>query len=468
MNSNNNSNIRTLSDMANDVPLSNSVSTSVFNNSIGQTLSDNFPALTQNDETLIRDAFDLFNEENKKFIEENGSSSYAESFPDLIDNNELAEFLDLPPLTYEGVFDTVRSLYSDINNGLLDLGSNPMSISIIKLIQERSSNNPLLQTASNILNSNTLNESVLYRLSQDQWRDVTVGEIFDTIRNLPLDLVPALEIGIEPVKLISLGITYNMLMRGHIKLMSMHTREMSQIPNPFDKFHFLKNRMAINCIMGGLVIPFASVIISNFNQSSIFKALSHKVATISGSNFKISPPLRGGEDLSYIPLLLSNGLKKKIPVINPEPPFGMGKNRAGLPNGKWNNFFKRGLKWIIILLLAYLQLKYNYLKTISTFISNNEKIINAVLIYIGILSICASLVLNTIAVLIFSIENEIKMDTSKIRIKFIRDFIGNFIVVKNTSKGKIDFEKIKQDHIFFLKITLFAILALPFIYEMSM
>lgn len=84
------------------------------------------------------------------------------------------------------------------------------------------------------------------------------------------------------------------------------------------------------------------------------------------------------------------------------------------------------------------------------------------------MSICASLVLNTIAVLIFSIENEIKMDTSKIRIKFIRDFIGNFIVVKNTSKGKIDFEKIKQDHIFFLKITLFAILALPFIYEMSM
>ena len=80
--------------------------------------------------------------------------------------------------------------------------------------------------------------------------------------------------------------------------------------------------------MGGLVFSFSfsALVISiaqlYFYQTSNFEALTIKVATISRSNFNKT------EDLSYIPLLISNELKKKITVINPDPA------QAPLSNGK--------------------------------------------------------------------------------------------------------------------------------------
>lgn len=84
--------------------------------------------------------------------------------------------------------------------------------------------------------------------------------------------------------------------------------------------------------------------------------------------------------------------------------------------------------------------------------TENNSLIRDIFTYIITLLISISLVINTIAILILSIENEIKIDISKIRYYFLREKIENFIVIK---KSNMDIVRYRQDHITFLKITLF-------------
>ncbi len=56
------------------------------------------------------------------------------------------------------------------------------------------------------------------------------------------------------------------------------------------------------------------------------------------------------------------------------------------------------------------------------------------------------------------------MDTSKIKI--IRDIIIALIYLKNSPKDTYDLEKYKQEHFTFLKITLFAIVILPYFLQL--
>lgn len=91
-------------------------------------------------------------------------------------------------------------------------------------------------------------------------------------------------------------------------------------------------------------------------------------------------------------------------------------------NPKWFKF----LLLLVFSLLSFCLYKYN----IFTFIINNFNI--NYLIFIWVKAIIFHIVYNTIGYFTFLIENDIKILLNKIKIKFIKDTIDNFIVLKNS------------------------------------
>ena len=53
-----------------------------------------------------------------------------------------------------------------------------------------------------------------------------------------------------------------------------------------------------------------------------------------------------------------------------------------------------------------------------------------------------------------------------LKIKLIRDIILSFIFIRNSPKGSLDVEKYKQVHYTNLKVTLFAIVILPYFLQL--
>jgi len=112
------------------------------------------------------------------------------------------------------------------------------------------------------------------------------------------------------------------------------------------------------------------------------------------------------------------------------------------------------LKLILILIIIVVLYKYN----IFTYISNNINFY--FLCYIWFLILIFTIVYNSVGYLI--LLNIINIDLNKIRIKFIRNTIEDFIVIRNNTR-EANKEKMKNYFISHLYLSFFLILLSGFL-----
>jgi uncharacterized integral membrane protein len=136
-------------------------------------------------------------------------------------------------------------------------------------------------------------------------------------------------------------------------------------------------------------------------------------------------------------------LKKELPPCE----AGEANKRNGSKNngGKYPNI----LKIILILIIIVVLYKYN----IFTYISSNINFY--FLYYIWFLILIFTIVYNSVGYLI--LLNIINIDLNKIRIKFIRNTIEDFIVIRNNTR-EANKEKMKKYFISHLYLSFFLIL----------
>lgn len=445
--------IRTLRDLLNR-PLNESSSSSFSGtgNRLGgiERLNDN--------DISSRSRFEEFLEEQRRYIEENTSSSNEVDLPNLDDSLEIAS----DSSDFNSIFEIVQSISNRITNGEISLGDNPMSVSIIQLIQDYSGNNPHIASLIENLSNQHVNSPILNQLWSGDWRNITLGTLYDNLCDIPLVNLPYIEYGIVPLKLITFGFMYRLLVRTFVRNYIPHT-QFNEPNNRLLRISNLKVRnygMAVVCL---LVAPMSAVVCSNFTNSVLSESVylkigSNNVSSVSADKLSWLPFIFTFAPSSYFSYLKSKNKKSfkvrgatKIITENKDEPI------------QKKNFFKKGFKWLVILILLYLQLKYNWMSEYFVFYATNKYVIEMCLFYIEILGICLALVSFSLAIFILSIKSDIEIDLSSLRIPYLRQFLEDLISVRNEKELSYT-ENMRKMMIGLFKLTLFILFALPLFY----
>jgi len=258
------------------------------------------------------------------------------------------------------------------------------------------------------------------------------------------------------MKLIPIGIVYGTIVRLFMK----HCDDYNSIKmekNPLTRAHFLRVRRVNIATTLALTAPICTILLIKFGKLSLFDGL--KIGVACDPNNALA---RENNELlnNLLPIFtyFSSKLNKermrlrdsKRESLKKElPPCSAGEANKGnrTPNngGKYPNI----LKIILFLIIIVVLYKYN----IFTYISNNINFY--FLCYIWFLILIFTIVYNSVGYLI--LLNIINIDLNKIRIKFIRNTIEDFIVIRNNTRAA-NKEKMKNYFISHLYLSFFLIL----------
>jgi len=375
----------------------------------------------------VQSSLDKVVEEHIKYMEENGSSSISESFPDLYPASIEEE------VTVTSLFDIIKNIYNSILKSEVDIDENNIE-TITTLIRNdpscyapgglseeiKEALNTVVSDLNNGINSNNLKPL-------GQFGDITLNELILKGQNLDFSfLINNHEILVYPLKLLPAGLVYGTIVRLFMK----HCDDYNSIIKERDlifRTRLLRIRRInpLGATTLAITAPIATLLFLKLGTMSIFDGI--KIGAITPPSVTHQGNLVNEVLLNYIPLFTI---------------FAKHKQK------KKNLFFKLFILTIFIILCVGLY-KYN----IFTFI--NKDIIIYLIYYIWFLILIFTIVYNSIGYFILLIKNEIDIDLNKIRIKFIRNTIENFIVIRNKTKDK---EKLKKYFISHLYLSFFVII----------
>jgi len=150
-----------------------------------------------------------------------------------------------------------------------------------------------------------------------------------------------------------------------------------------------------------------------------------------------------------------NNLKKRISLLNTKPStFSTGSPKIE-PNNKNNNIWPKLLLMLVLFIFSILNLKYNLLYYSWLLLMDNLNLFYLILFYLWTFNIIFGIIYLSIGYFIIFIENEIKIDLNKIKIKFIRNKIESLLVIQ---KSSVDREKLKNFFLFPLFILFLVII----------
>jgi hypothetical protein len=110
-------------------------------------------------------------------------------------------------------------------------------------------------------------------------------------------------------------------------------------------------------------------------------------------------------------------------------------------NNNKNRLFKL-LSIILFIFLSYCLIKYNILYNCWIFINNNLKLFYSLIYYLLIFNLIFTVIYHSIGYFILCIDNEIKIDLNKIKIKFIRNLLEGLLVIQRTCIDKEEMKKL--------------------------
>lgn len=130
------------------------------------------------------------------------------------------------------------------------------------------------------------------------------------------------------------------------------------------------------------------------------------------------------------------------------------------PRNRLIKILKGLLKFIILLIILYLNYKLQIFNYLNKIMFSDNRLIHTLVIYILMLAISYLLVFNCIAIIILAIKkknDDIKIDTSKIKPAFMRSVINAWLCVVNAKDNKIDLDNLNYEYKFMLKCTIIAL-----------
>jgi hypothetical protein len=204
-------------------------------------------------------------------------------------------------------------------------------------------------------------------------------------------------------------------------------QEILKIPDLKTRMRLLGNRRVTLGVTLGLILPFSSLLVGNFIQNTLFN-------NISLSTSKDIPNKDIQTSLFLTPLLFSNKLNNNLPPlgkdnINPPSPGEDNKNKN---KNKFN--FKllvaRVLAFFTTVLIYYVNTKYNIINNILLFPLEHLNITNKILLSICYIFSLIFLLYNFLSLFILSIKNDIELDLTKIKIKFIKNHFEDLLILK--------------------------------------
>lgn len=422
-----------------------------------------------NEDNGVQSSLDKVVEEHRKYIEENGSSSISEDFP-----NFYPAINDVD-VEVSSLFDIIKNIYNRIINSEVDIVDGNIN-TLSNLIR----NDPCfatqegcedikkeLNTVVNDLN-NSININSLKPLGQ--FGDITLNELI--LKGQNLDFVRSSffinnhEFIVYPLKLIPIGLVYGTIVRLFMK----HCDDYNSIIRERNvslrrRTHLLRVRRVNIATTLAITAPIATILLLKFGSTKILDGI--KIGGVSNNDTTVN----NNELLYYISIITSSklSLKHKVKRILPnyKPTFATATPRptpTPTPTGKKKknknkkNQYPKIFKLIILIIIGVGLYKYNILPYI------NKDIIKYFIYYIWFTILIFTIVYNCIGyfILLLGNEKEIDIDLNKIRIKFIRNTIENFIVIGNNTTDK-EKENMKKYFILHLYLSLFVFILSGFL-----
>jgi hypothetical protein len=392
----------------------------------------------------IQNSLDRLVGEHLKYYEENGSSSLSESFPSIYP----AAIEDGIPVT--NLFDIIQNIYNRFINSDIDIDENNIN-TLSNLILNDPSSGGLNENIKDILNTvvndlnNSINTNNLKPLGQ--FGDITLNELILKGQNLDFSfLMKNQELVIYPLKLISVGLVYGTVVRLFMKHCDDYN-SINRIKNIGEKTHFLRVRRVNIAVTLALTAPLATVLLVKFGKVSIFDSLGLKLGVnknnIVNSNELLNNILQEATPLRGAPAALFSTLHTRGRIA-PRPDSNEQKKKNHL-----NPKFIKFILFLLLLIICVGLYKYNIFMYIINYINL------FFLIYLWFLILIFSIVYNSVGFFILINKNEIDIDISKLRNKFIRNTIESFIAIRNSN---IDKEKMEKYFISHLYLSLFLLI----------
>jgi len=418
-------NIHTL-DSLNNNSSSNSNTITLTQDSVNEA-SQLLPVLklraSNNEINEIQNSLDRLVDEHLKYYEENGSSSFSESFPSIY------PFIgDEIPVT--SLFDIIQNIYNRFINSDIDIDENNIN-TLSNLILNDPSSEGLNENIKDILNTvvNDLNNSININNLKPlgQFGDITLNELILKGQNLDFSfLIKNQELVVYPLKLISVGLVYGAVVRLFMKHCDDYN-SINRINDIGSRTHFLRVRRVNIAVTLALTAPMATILLVKFGKVSIFDSLGLKLG-VNKDN-----------------LVNSNELLNNILLFSTLSPRGGVAPRPDLVKKKKNHQNPKFFKFILFLLLIIICVglyKYNIFMYIINYINI------FFLIYLWFLILIFSIVYNSVGYFILINKNEIDIDLSKLRNKFIRNTIESFIQIRNSNIDREKMVKYFTSHLY--------------------
>jgi len=418
-------NIHTL-DSLNNNSSSNSNTITLTQDSVNEA-SQLLPVLklraSNNEINEIQNSLDRLVDEHLKYYEENGSSSFSESFPSIYPFIE-----DEIPVT--SLFDIIQNIYNRFINSDIDIDENNIN-TLSNLILNDPSSEGLNENIKDILNTvvNDLNNSININNLKPlgQFGDITLNELILKGQNLDFSfLIKNQELVVYPLKLISVGLVYGAVVRLFMKHCDDYN-SINRINDIGSRTHFLRVRRVNIAVTLALTAPMATILLVKFGKVSIFDSLGLKLG-VNKDN-----------------LVNSNELLNNILLFSTLSPRGGVAPRPDLVKKKKNHQNPKFFKFILFLLLIIICVglyKYNIFMYIINYINI------FFLIYLWFLILIFSIVYNSVGYFILINKNEIDIDLSKLRNKFIRNTIESFIQIRNSNIDREKMVKYFTSHLY--------------------
>lgn len=394
-------------------------------------------------------------EEFRKYTEENGSSSIAESFPDLYPAPDGEE----PGSNNISLFELIKKIYNRLINS--DIQVNDSNIdSLITLIKKEEESENLSEGVKTVLENITLNlnetlPSVGMR-PLGNFGDITLNQLVYNIQNFNFSMVlDNTELLVYPITLLpfSLVLPDYKLVRSYMR----HCDNIEDIRSPLGqnerlRMHQLRIRRVSIAAAVGLIIPLSTLMILKFGRLNIFDSFKINLKNdtfIEPSSGKQVPPLTAvGEQMqkSIITLFYLNKYKGPRPFKAVAAPTGKGIRKQAFSKYKYkesklscnnnknknNNNNKYFYILITIILLIIIISSLFYFNKLTLLFNAQATILNIIL-GIWYLLFVFNFIYNLIGYFILKIKGKIDIDLSFIKIKCIISLIESFIIIKNSN-----------------------------------
>jgi hypothetical protein len=178
----------------------------------------------------------------------------------------------------------------------------------------------------------------------------------------------------------------------------------------------------------GLLCPFTALYITHFKQPFLKNI------------FNVGSSLDTNISSSLLPFMFR---KKNIKIKE--------------SNNKHNLKFVKFIILLITSLIFYINYKFNVLENISNFYNLHKDTVNVILITISYYCSIIGLIIYSFSLFILNIKNNIEVDLSWIKFKFIRDYLESIIKLKD-----LDLDFYQKELKFLLNMSLLVICLMPF------